>query len=174
MPCGSASTVWLTGLPGAGKTTLARALEQVLATRGQPCCVLDGDELRRGLSRDLGYSDADRSENIRRVAEVARLFNRTGVVAIVALISPLSADRARAREIIGAQAMIEVHVATPLAICEARDPKGHYKRARQGEIANFTGVGATYEAPQNPALSLDTSMLPVEVCVTHILSSLFT
>lgn len=169
MSSGRAATVWFTGLPGAGKTTLARALEQALVARGQPCCVLDGDELRRGLCGDLGYSAADRGENIRRAAEVARLLNRAGAVAIVALISPLAADRARAREIIGADAMIEVHVSTSLAICESRDPKGLYKRARLGEIAEFTGVSAPYEAPQSPDLSLDTAGLSPVACLGSVI-----
>lgn len=169
---GNAVTVWFTGLPGAGKTTLARALERALAARGQPCFVLDGDELRHSLCRDLGYSAADRSENLRRAAEVARLLNRAGAVAIVALISPLAVDRSRAREIIGMRAMIEVHVSTPLTVCEARDPKGLYRRARLCEIADFTGVSAPYEVPLNPELALDTSILAMEDCLASILSAL--
>ena len=164
-----AKTIWLTGLSGAGKSTLARALEQALLSRGHHCAVLDGDELRRSLCSDLGFSAADRRENIRRVAEVAHLLNRAGVLALVALISPMATDRAQARQIIGEDAMIEVHVATPLAVCESRDPKGLYKRARAGEIANFTGIGAPYEAPQAPELSLDTSALSLAACLGRIM-----
>lgn len=166
-------TIWFTGLPGAGKTTLARTLEQALIGQGRSCSVLDGDELRRGLCSDLGYSAADRSENIRRAAEVALLLNHAGSFAIVALISPQAEDRARARSIIGVNAMLEVYVSTPLAICESRDPKGLYRRARLGEIADFTGVSAPYETPQNSRLSLDTSMLSPVSCIEQIIPLLF-
>lgn len=165
-------TIWFTGLPGAGKTTLARSLAQALIARGHACAVLDGDELRSGLCRDLAYSPADRSENIRRAAEVARLLNGAGTFALVALISPLAADRAQAREIVGTQKMLEVHVAAPLETCEARDPKGLYARARRGEIADFTGVGAPYEAPLNPELSLDTSVLSPVACLGRLMTLL--
>jgi len=161
-------TIWFTGLPGAGKSTLARTLEKALIVRGHACAILDGDELRRGLCRDLGYTPDDRSENIRRVAEVARILNRAGTYAIVALISPYLADRALARSLIGGQAMLEIHVSTPLAVCEARDPKGHYKRARAGEIPDFTGVSAPYEVSPNPELSLDTSILSLANCMDRI------
>lgn len=167
-----AKTIWFTGLPGAGKTTLARSLAQALMSRGHACAVLDGDELRRGLCHDLGYSPADRSENIRRAAEVARLLNGAGAFAIVALISPLAADRAQARDIVGMQEMIEVHVAAPLATCEARDPKGLYIRARRGEIPDFTGIGAPYEVPLNPELSLDTSVLSPVTCLGRLMTLL--
>lgn len=166
-------TIWFTGLSGAGKSTLARALEQVLVSRGHLCAVLDGDELRRGLCCDLGYSAADRSENIRRAAEVARLFNAAGTCAIVALISPLAEDRALARSIISVRSMLEVYVSTPLAVCESRDPKGLYKSARLGEIADFTGVSAPYETPLDPELSLDTSALSPVACVGRIMPLLF-
>jgi adenylylsulfate kinase len=163
------STIWLTGLSGAGKSTLAQALQQALQSVGRQAIVLDGDEIRRGLCRDLGFSPADRSENIRRVAEVAQLLNRSGCIAITALISPLAQDRENARAIIGAQAMHEVFVSTPLAVCEARDPKGLYERARRGALAGFTGVGAPYDRPTAPALALDTSLLTLEDCVARIL-----
>lgn len=162
-------TIWFTGLSGAGKSTLARALEQALTSRGHMCTVLDGDELRRGVCSDLGYSAADRSENIRRTAEVAHLLNRADVYAIVALISPMEEDRAIARNIVGTKSMVEVHVSTPLTVCESRDPKGLYKRARFGEIPDFTGVGAPYETPQAPDLSLDTSILSLTACIERIM-----
>jgi adenylylsulfate kinase len=150
-------TIWLTGLSASGKSTLAYALEDRLRSQGQACCVLDGDVLRTGLNRDLGYSAADRQENIRRVAEMARVMNDTGLIVICALISPVIADRAMAKEIVGQARFTEVYVSTPLTICEARDPKGLYLRARAGKIPDFTGVSSTYEAPLTPDLSIDTS-----------------
>lgn len=162
-------TLWLTGLSGAGKSTLAQALQHTLQQAGRRVIVLDGDDMRRGLCSDLGFSAADRRENIRRVAEVARLLNRSGCIAIAALISPKAQDRDDARTIIGAQAMLEVHVSTPLTVCEARDPKGLYERARRGALANFTGVSAPYDAPLAPALALDTSLLTLADCVQRIL-----
>ena len=150
-------TVWLTGLSAAGKSTLAFALAQRLLEVGRACHVLDGDQVRRGLNRDLGFSLADRSENIRRTAEVAKLMNEAGLIVISALISPMVADRAMAKSIIGAAKFKEIYISTPLAICEARDPKGLYTKARSGEIADFTGVSADYEVPLNPDLILDTT-----------------
>ena len=165
-------TVWLTGLSGAGKTTLALALEHALKALGRACSVVDGDELRRGLCSDLGFSPAHRSENIRRAAELARTLNQSGLIAIVALISPLAVDRERARSIIGSDAMVEVHMATPLASCEARDLKGLYKKARAGELVDFTGISAPYEAPLHPQLVFDTTTLSVEDCVHMVLQFL--
>ena len=165
-------TVWLTGLSGSGKTTLAQALAQALAQQGRACVVLDGDAMRHGLCRDLGFSLADRSENIRRVAEVAKLFNATGSIAIAALISPRRQDRAHARHIVGASAMCEVYLATPMAACEQRDSKGLYRRARAGLIADFTGISADYEAPLEPSLVLDSSTQSVEDCVAPVLQRL--
>ncbi|CAN7757688.1 adenylyl-sulfate kinase [Caballeronia sp. LjRoot29] len=164
-PC----TLWLTGLSAAGKTTLGVALADALAARGVACEVLDGDIVRQKLSRGLGLSRRDRSENIRRVAQSCQQLNDTGIVAIAALISPYRADRAMARRTIGKKRFIEVYLATPLRICEARDPKGLYKRARAGEIANFTGIGDAYEAPRNPELSFDTSWQPLSDCVAATL-----
>ena len=129
-------TLWLTGLSAAGKSTLAFALERTLHDRGRACYVLDGDNVRHGLNRNLGFSPADRSENIRRIAEVARLMNDAGLIVITAFISPWRADRAAARQIVGAASFLEVHVSTPLAVCEARDPKGFYGQARRGELAS--------------------------------------
>jgi adenylylsulfate kinase len=151
------TTIWLTGLSAAGKSTLAFALEQRLLAIGQACHVLDGDQVRLGLSKDLGFSQADRSENIRRTAEVAKLMNDAGLIVISALISPMAADRAMAKSIIGPGKFKEIYVSTPLAICEARDPKGLYTQARAGQIADFTGVSAGYEVPLNPDLILDTT-----------------
>jgi adenylylsulfate kinase len=150
-----ALTVWMTGLSAAGKSTLAFAAERALYEQGRACYVLDGDNVRHGLNGDLGFSAADRRENIRRIAEVARLMNDAGLIVITAFISPWRADRAAARAIIGAAAFFEVHVGTPLAVCEARDPKGMYARARRGELAEFTGVSSPYEAPLAADLTLD-------------------
>ncbi|MBT9502922.1 MAG: adenylyl-sulfate kinase [Burkholderiaceae bacterium] len=164
------STWWLTGLSGAGKSTLAEALSQALVARGVRCFVLDGDVVRAGLCRDLGFSAADRQEHIRRVAEVARLMNEAGLQVICALISPARADREMARQIIGAEAFIEVYLATPLQACEARDPKGLYKRARAGSLPGFTGIDAPYEAPEAPAVGIDTSAESVETSLQQLLS----
>lgn len=155
-------TVWLTGLSGAGKSTLAIALAQHLICNGRACHVLDGDTVRQGLSSDLGFSAADRSENIRRVAEVAKLMNDAGGMVITALISPYRADREIARKIIGADHFLEVHLAAPIEACEQRDVKGLYKKARAGEVADFTGISAPYEWPLNPVASIDTSVLSVD------------
>ena len=150
------TTVWFTGLSGSGKTTVARAVEQALVARGRSAYVLDGDNLRFGLNRDLGFSPADRAENIRRVGEVARLFADAGVILLASFISPYRKDRAAVRDLHPPGGFLEVHVATPLAVCEARDVKGLYARARSGEIPDFTGISAPYEAPEAPALVLQT------------------
>ena len=161
-------TVWLTGLSGAGKTSIALAMAQALKAQGRAVALLDGDQLRHGLNRDLGFTPQDRHENIRRTAEVARLMNAAGLTVIAAFISPYRADRAMAADIIGAAHFIEVHVSTPLAVCEARDPKGLYARARAGQLAQFTGVSAPYEAPLSPALSLDTGVLALQESVGRL------
>jgi len=150
------ATVWFTGLSGSGKSTVAVELERALAAAGRPAYLLDGDNLRHGLNADLGFSAADRSENIRRVSEVARLFADAGVVALVPVISPYRADRDRARAIHEAVGVpfVEVFVDTPLDVCEARDPKGLYAKARAGEIKGFTGIDDPYEAPVHPDLRL--------------------
>ncbi|MCU6497452.1 adenylyl-sulfate kinase [Rugamonas sp. A1-17] len=157
-----AATIWLTGLSGAGKSTLASALEDKLVHAGHPAYVLDGDNLRHHLNRDLGFSPADRQENIRRSAEVARMMNDAGLMVICAFISPLRQDREMARQIIGEDNFLETHISTSADVCEARDPKGLYKKARAGLIPEFTGVSAPYEPPLAPALSLDTGMLSLE------------
>lgn len=161
-------TVWLTGLSGAGKSTLAVALNKALAESGRACSVLDGDIVRAGLNRDLGFGRDDRRENIRRVAEVARLMNDAGVVVISAFISPYRADRSMARDIIGAERFVEVYVEAPLDVCERRDPKGLYRKARRGEIPDFTGITAPYEAPEAPAATVDTANRSVEQCAAAL------
>ncbi|HWV03162.1 adenylyl-sulfate kinase [Ralstonia sp.] len=154
-------TLWLTGLSGAGKSTLAYAVEKRLYETCQRCAVLDGDNLRHHLNHDLGFTEADRTENLRRAAEVARLMNDVGLIVVTAFISPLRSDREMAREIIGADRFVEVHVCTTLDVCEARDPKGLYARARGGQIPQFTGVSSPYEAPEAPSLRLDTGAMPL-------------
>ena len=168
MTAGQHDTVWLTGLSGAGKSSIADALARQLKAQGCAVALLDGDQLRHGLNRDLGFTPQDRHENIRRTAEVARLMNEVGLIVIAAFISPYRADRAMAADIIGAAHFIEVHVSTPLAECEARDPKGLYAQARAGQIAQFTGVSAPYETPLSPALSLDTEVLALQESVERL------
>lgn len=165
-------TVWFTGLSGAGKSTLSLALRNRLLASGNRCFVLDGDIVRSGLNRDLGYGPGDRTENIRRIAEVARLFNEAGVVAIAALISPTRADRDMARSIIGAEKYIETFLAADLDVCERRDPKGLYKKARSGLIPEFTGVSAPYEPPVNAELVIPTGTEGEEHCVARIVQHL--
>lgn len=145
-------TIWLTGLSAAGKSTLAYALERLLVEGGHPCYVLDGDNVRHGLNSNLGFSPEDRSENIRRVAEVAKLMNDAGLIVITAFISPFRADRDRARVIIGESVFQEIFVDAGLDACEERDPKGLYKKARAGQIPEFTGISSPYEAPLAPEL----------------------
>jgi adenylyl-sulfate kinase len=164
--------IWLTGLSGSGKTTIARALENELRQSGRLVCVLDGDCLRRGLCSDLGFAPEDRQENIRRVGEVARLFADAGLICIVALISPYRGDRDRARGAAPVGRFIEVFINAPLAVCESRDPKGLYARARAGELKDFTGVSAPYEPPPAPQIELRTDQLDVPACVRQVLAKL--
>ncbi len=164
--------VWLTGLSGSGKSTISRTLEVSLIRSGRFAYVLDGDQVRQGLNRDLGFSPEHRHENIRRVAEVARLFADAGAIAIVAFISPYAADRAAARKITGDLAFLEVHVHAELAVCEARDPKGLYRKARAGAIRGFTGIDAPYEAPDAPELFVDTSVVSAEETAARIIQEL--
>jgi adenylyl-sulfate kinase len=165
-------TVWLTGLSGSGKSTIAFELEKRLMATGHLVYVLDGDNVRHGLNRDLGFSHKDRSENIRRIAEVAKLFNDAGLLVITAFISPYVDDREMAREIIGTERYIETWLCTDIGVCESRDPKGLYKKVREGSIAEFTGITAPYEAPENPELRIDTSRLTIEESVTEIIQKL--
>ncbi len=154
--------LWFTGFSGSGKSTVARAVEHLLLKRGKVAYVLDGDNLRMGLNADLGFAPEDRTENIRRVGAVAQLFADAGILTLTAFISPYRADRAAARSRLPEGRFVECHVATPLEICEQRDPKGLYKRARAGEIGQFTGISAPYEEPVDPELRLETVDRPVE------------
>ncbi|WP_145339628.1 adenylyl-sulfate kinase [Pantoea sp. PSNIH1] len=151
--------LWFTGLSGSGKSTVAGALEQALHQLGVSTYLLDGDNVRHGLCRDLGFSDDDRRENIRRVGEVARLMVDAGLVVLTAFISPHRAERQMVRDLLGKGEFIEVFVDTPLAVCEARDPKGLYKKARAGELRNFTGIDSAYEAPEAADITLDGEQL---------------
>ena len=151
-------TVWFTGLSASGKTTVALLVDQILTARGHYCCVLDGDNIRHGLNRDLGFSPEDRNENIRRIGEVSKLFAGNGAIALTAFISPYRDDRDRNRAIHGPGDFVEVHVDCPLEVCEARDPRGLYLRARAGEIPEFTGISAPYEPPLRPELVLRTDL----------------
>ena len=161
--------VWFTGLSGSGKSTVAIAVERELQRRGLLCRILDGDNIRSGINNNLGFSEADRVENIRRIAEVGKLFVDTGIITLAAFISPNNALRRMAADIIGAEDFLEVYVSTPLEVCERRDVKGLYAKARRGEIKEFTGVSAPFEVPEHPALSLDTSSLTVEESVEKVL-----
>lgn len=161
--------VWFTGLSGSGKSTVAIGVERELQRRGLLCRILDGDNIRSGINNNLGFSEADRVENIRRIAEVGKLFVDTGIITLAAFISPNNALRRMAADIIGAEDFLEVYVSTPLEVCERRDVKGLYAKARRGEIKEFTGVSAPFEAPEHPALSLDTSSLTVEESVEKVL-----
>jgi len=164
-------TVWLTGLSGSGKSTLAFAAEEALVGRGVAAYVLDGDNIRHGLNSDLGFAPGDRSENIRRIGEVCALFCDAGLVVLSAFISPYRADRDRVRSMHPPGRFSEVHVATPLELCEQRDPKGLYAKARRGEIAEFSGISAPYEPPPAPELTIDTSR-PLHECVEEVLAVL--
>lgn len=165
-------TVWLTGLSGSGKSTVATAAEQALIGRGHAAYVLDGDNVRHGLNQNLGFSPEDRSENIRRVGEVAKLFTDAGLVVFSAFISPYRDDRDLVRGLHDGGRFVEVHVAADLATCESRDTKGLYQKARAGEIPEFTGISAPYEEPQEPELVLDTGKQVVEESVATLLTYL--
>ena len=161
--------IWFTGLSGSGKSTIAIALERELHKRGLLCRILDGDNIRSGINNNLGFTEADRIENIRRIAEVSKLFVDTGIITIAAFISPSNDIREMAANIIGKDDFLEVYVCTPIEECERRDVKGLYAKARRGEIKNFTGISAPFEAPAQPALVLDTSALSLEESVNKLL-----
>ncbi len=164
--------LWFTGLSGAGKSTLANAVNAALFAKGLSCYVLDGDNIRHGLCRDLGFSDADREENIRRIGEVAKLFLDAGVVVLTAFVSPFRADRDRARALVEPGDFIEIHCAADLAVCEQRDTKGLYAKARAGQIPEFTGISSPYEAPESPELRVETGNRDLEACVAQVLAHL--
>ncbi|MFH0020736.1 adenylyl-sulfate kinase [Pseudomonas fluorescens] len=166
------AVIWLTGLSGAGKSTIANALEQALVGKGRHTFLLDGDNLRMGLCKDLGFADADRVENIRRVAEVSKLLVDAGLIVITAFISPFHRDRAMAREVIGHEEFIEVFVDTSLAECERRDPKGLYSKARAGQIKNFTGIDSAYEKPVAPDITINTVDEPLTISIERVLDYL--
>ena len=165
------AVVWFTGLSGSGKSTIANEVERRLYARGVHTFLLDGDNVRHGLNRDLGFTDTDRVENIRRIVEVATLMADAGLVVLTSFISPFRAERDLARSRIGDR-FIEVHVDVPLAVAEERDPKGLYAKARAGDLANFTGIDSPYEAPDNPDLVIDTSSLTVEQAADAVLAAL--
>jgi adenylylsulfate kinase len=167
-------TVWLTGLSGSGKSTIAVDLEKRLLERGVRAFILDGDNVRHGLNKNLGFSPEDRTENIRRIGEVAKLFTSAGLVTLTAFISPYRADRDQVRAIMEPGDFVEVYVQCPIDVCETRDVKGLYKKARAGEIKEFTGISAPYEAPEQAELTIDTSALSVEQSALRILDYLAT
>ncbi len=163
-------TIWFSGLSASGKSTLAFALERQLINSGVASYVLDGDNVRHGLNYNLGFSMEDRKENVRRVAEVAKLMNDAGLVVITSFISPLKTDREIAKLIIGENKFREIYVSTPLEVCESRDPKGLYLKAREGLVTEFTGISSPYEAPENPWLSIDTSLIKVDEAIAELMS----
>lgn len=162
-------TIWFTGLSGSGKSTVAIALERELSSRGFLSRILDGDNIRTGINSDLGFSEQDRRENIRRIAEVCKLFTDTGIITVAAFISPSEQLRNMAREIVGAERFLEVYLSTPLEECERRDVKGLYAKARAGKIPEFTGISAPFDVPQAPDLELDTTGLGVDQCVKKVM-----
>ena len=164
--------LWFTGLSGSGKSTVAIALERELHQRGLLCRILDGDNIRSGINNNLGFSPEDRVENIRRIAEVGKLFVDTGIITIAAFISPNNQLRNMASEIIGKENFVEVYISTPLEECERRDVKGLYAKARRGEIKEFTGISAPFEAPENPDIELDTSTLSLKESVDILLEAI--
>jgi adenylylsulfate kinase len=164
--------VWMTGLSGSGKSTVANYLEQLLAEKKIRSYILDGDNTRLGINKDLDFSDAGREENIRRVAELSKLMADAGILVITSFISPFGKDRKSARAIIGDENFVEIYVECPLEVCEARDVKGLYAKARKGEIKNFTGISSAFEAPENPEIIINTSIETPEKCAEHILEAI--
>ena len=167
-----ARTIWFTGLSGSGKSTLANALEKRLFAVGKHTMTLDGDNVRMGLNKNLGFKEQDRIENIRRIAEVSKLMNDAGVIVINSFVSPYRRDRRNAKDIIGEESFIEIYVNTPLEECERRDVKGLYKKARMGEIQNFTGISSPYEPPENPDITINTAEHDIETCIDILLEQL--
>lgn len=161
--------LWFTGLSGSGKSTIAGAVEEMLAQLEVRTYLLDGDNVRHGLNKDLGFSDEDRVENIRRIGEVAKLFTDAGLMVLTAFISPFASDRKMVRELVEAGEFVEIFVDTPLEVCESRDPKGLYKKARNGEIPNFTGIDSPFEAPEAPEIVIRTRGKEVEACAREVL-----
>ena len=164
--------VWFTGLSGSGKSTLAHAVEETLHQQGCRTFVLDGDNVRHGLCGDLGFSSKDRIENIRRIGEMAKLFMEAGVIVLTAFISPYRADRERVRGMVEHGDFIEIFCNAPIEVCEARDVKGMYKKARAGQIAEFTGISSPYEAPENPELSVNTGGAELDACVRQVIDEM--
>ena len=164
--------LWFTGLSGSGKSTIANATEKLLFDEGFQTYILDGDNVRMGLNKDLGFSPEHRTENIRRITEVAKLFADSGSLVLTAFISPYLEDRIQAREIIGQEDFIEIYIKADLSVCESRDPKGLYKKARAGEIKGFTGIDAPYEAPKNPELIIESDKYDVDTCAEKIVDFL--
>ncbi|GAA4874869.1 adenylyl-sulfate kinase [Ferrimonas pelagia] len=164
--------LWFTGLSGSGKSTIANAVERKLAELSVHSYLLDGDNVRHGLNKDLGFSDTDRIENIRRIGEVSNLMAEAGLVVLTAFISPFRSDRQLVRELVGAERFVEVFIDTPLEVCEQRDPKGLYKKARTGEIKHFTGIDSAYEAPQQPDIHVQTAEADIETCAERIVEAL--
>lgn len=167
-PC----VIWFTGLSGSGKSTIANTLERALFERGHHCYLLDGDNVRQGLNGDLGFTDEDRVENIRRIGEAAKLFVDAGLIVMTAFISPFRTERKLARDVVENDEFIEVHMSTSLEVCEERDPKGLYKKARAGEIPFFTGIDSAYEAPENPELVIDTGASDIQTCTEQLINYL--
>lgn len=164
--------MWFTGLSGSGKSTVAIALERHLSSQGHLCRILDGDNVRCGINSDLGFSEHDRRENIRRIAEVCKLFTATGIITLAAFVSPTRELRRMAADIIGGDDFVEIYISTPIEECERRDVKGLYAKARRGEISDFTGVSAPFEAPENPDIEIDTTHADIDECVRRIMDHL--
>ena len=164
--------IWFTGLSGSGKSTIAGALEQKLFALGQHTYLLDGDNVRHGLNKDLGFSDSDRVENIRRIGEMSKLFVDAGMIVLSAFISPFRTERRMVRDLVNEMEFVEVYMGTPLSTCEERDPKGLYQKARKGEIKNFTGIDSEYEVPESPEVVLDTSTMSIEDCADAVIEYL--
>ena len=165
-------TLWFTGLSGAGKSTLANEIEKQLSLQGRFTMLLDGDNIRMGINKNLGFEERDRIENIRRVAEISKLMNDAGLIVLTSFISPYISDRQNARDIIGAGNFVEIYVSTPMEECEKRDVKGLYQKARDGKIPNFTGIGSPYEIPEHPEITIDTSRYSIEEATEYLMEEL--